>query len=1354
MRISLDAFFRLRAYRRIILSLCFIWSFQGAIAQNGTYGISTPSAIGKFLNDSLPNLTPSLTSTSVDTWTVENAFPNIDFVDPVDMRHYPGTNKFLIAGKNGQLWTFENDPNVSTRTLFLDITAQVRINGDCGVLGVIFHPEFGQAGSPNRGYFYVYYRYTVDKSRNDHLAYFRLSRFTVPDSQSVADPNSEYVLIQQYDRHDWHNGGSMFFHPQEGFLYLILGDEGGSNDAFDSAQKIDASFFSGLLRIDVDKDSTRSHPIRRQPLSPGVPPTGWPGSYSQGYFIPDDNPWVNTDSSTLEEFWAIGFRSPFRMAYDEPTGDIWVGDVGQGLREEVSIVKKGDNTQWPYYEGFNRKGNQPIPSPIIGNEKPPLFEYRRTDGSSVIGGLVYRGTKWASTLGGKYIFSDNVVQNIWTVDYYNTGSTDKEIIATIPFETDVWKDGVSHIYMDSVGEVYILQLAGHNRSGGRIYKLAPESESVTPIVAPALLSETGAFTDLASLTPAAGVVPFEPNLTFWSDSSLKKRWVALPNDGTHDEPGEQIQFSENGEWTFPNGTVFIKHFDFPIDETTPGVTQKIETRFTVKGDDGQFYFLTYRWREDESEADLVSGAQDRTLTIQTASGTKNQVWHYPSNTECITCHNSASKQVLGANTRQLNGDLLYPSSGTTANQLATMNHLNWFYSSLNEADLPNYITVSPIQDTQLPLEDRALSYLDVNCGYCHRPEGLQTPFDLRLTTPLANQGIIDVDPGNNLGIAGAKLILPGDTSKSVIYQRLNSLHESVMMPPLAKNRLDKEGRDLIAAWINSMVTDTIAPSVPTGLVANDIQQTQVSLIWNASTDNIQVAGYQVFQDGNTQPIDTVDTLGIVINGLAPDSIYFFAVAAFDTSGNVSNQSNSIQVQTLPDDPCEGTQDVIIDPAGPFAEDAGIQSLSASPLGGTWFGAADSNGNFDPSIGQGTYEVIYTYDFGAGCSKADTIDITVGAPTDPCYNTAEVVIDPAGPFAEDAGAQILTATPLGGVWSGAADSNGNFDPSIGQGTYELIYTYDFGNGCSKADTIDIIVGAPTDPCYNTVDVVIDPAGPFAEDAGAQSLTASPIGGTWSGVADSNGNFDPSIGQGTYEVIYTYDFGNGCLKADTIDIIVGAPTDPCYNTVDVVIDPAGPFAEDAGFQSLSASPIGGTWSGAADSNGNFDPSIGQGTYEVIYSYDFGNGCSKADTIDIIVGAPTDPCYNTADVVIDPAGPFAEDAGVQSLSASPIGGTWSGAADSNGNFDPSIGQGTYELIYTYDFGNGCTKADTIDIIVGASTDPCYNTADVVIDPAGPFAEDAGFQSLSAPIGGTWSGAADSNGNFDPSIGQGTYE
>ncbi|MEM9722779.1 MAG: PQQ-dependent sugar dehydrogenase, partial [Bacteroidota bacterium] len=993
--------------------LVFLQNYPGQVmAQGGNYGVNSPIAIGKFLNDSLPSLTPSNSSTEVNSWTVENAFPNIDFLDPLDMRHYPGTNRFLVAGKGGHIWTFENNPNASSKTMFLDLSDSVKIAGDGGLLGVIFHPEFGQSGSPNRGYVYIYYRYLHDRSIS-HLyqpAYLRLSRFTVPDNTPFqADPNSELVMIQQYDQHEWHNGGSMFFGPVDSMLYLIVGDEGGANDEFESAQKLDLALMSGILRLDVDqRGGSISHPIRRQPQPTAAPLIGWPPTYSQGYFIPNDNPWVNPDSSVLEEFWAIGMRSPHRMWYDPPTGDIWFGDIGQGQREEISIVHKGDNAQWPYREG-NRVTGKPVPSPLIGTDTPPLLDYPRTDGSSVIGGVLYRGAKWANSLGGKYIFSDNVVQTVWTVDYYNTGSNQKEVITTIPFETDEWKDGVAHIYTDSAGEVYILQLAGHRTEGGKIYKLASESESLVPIQAPSLLSQTGAFSNLATLAPSPGVIPYEPNITFWSDSSLKKRWLALPNDGTHDTQGEQIQFSEDAEWTFPNGTVFIKHFDFPIDETTPGVTKKIETRFVVKGDDGIHYFLTYRWREDESDADLVTATQgeDRILNITTASGTKQQTWHYPSNSECITCHNSASKQVLGINTRQMNGDLLYPGTGNSSNQLATMNHLNWFYTSLDEANISSYDYLSSENELNESLEQRARSYLDVNCAYCHRPGGLQTSFDFRYSTPIANQGILNGNVGNTLGIQGAKLVIPGDTSRSIVYQRLKYLHENVVMPPLGKSRIDEVGKKLIADWINSL--DEEAPTVPTGLVAINVQDSSIHLSWNSSTDNIEVTGYQVFQDGSSQPIATVDTPGILLTGLTPLTTYLFAIAAYDSAGNVSNQSVSIAVQTLPSDPCNGTAPVSITSAGPFPQDAGAQQLSATPTGGTWSGSADVNGIFDPNVTQGNYEVYYAYDFGGGCIKEDTITVIVGQPTDPCFGTEAVSITPAGPFAQDAGAQQLTAT---------------------------------------------------------------------------------------------------------------------------------------------------------------------------------------------------------------------------------------------------------------------------------------------------------------------------------------------------------
>jgi len=241
----------------------------------------------------------------------------------------------------------------------------------------------------------------------------RLSRFTINATLDWIDPASEFVLIQQYDRHGWHNGGGMFFGP-DGFLYLTSGDEGGSNDQYESGQKIDLGLFGGVLRIDVDQNPALGHPIRRQPQNPADPPAGWPDSFSQGYFIPDDNPWLDLGGSILEEFWAIGLRSPHRMTHDPVTDTVWIGDVGQGSREEISVAYAGANLQWPYREG-SIAGPKAMPDPLIGIDQPPVYDYPRNTGVCVIGGFVYRGAKWAADLEGKYIFGDHGVRNVWTL---------------------------------------------------------------------------------------------------------------------------------------------------------------------------------------------------------------------------------------------------------------------------------------------------------------------------------------------------------------------------------------------------------------------------------------------------------------------------------------------------------------------------------------------------------------------------------------------------------------------------------------------------------------------------------------------------------------------------------------------------------------------------------------------------------------------------------------------------------------------------------------------------------------------------------------------------------------------------
>ncbi|MEM9721862.1 MAG: PQQ-dependent sugar dehydrogenase [Bacteroidota bacterium] len=919
-----------------------------------TAGLDAPIAIGKFLNNDLPSTTPGST---VSEWTVENAFPNITFVDPVDMRKYPGTNRYVIAGKKGRIWTFENDPNVSTRTLFLDIEDQVRHEGDCGILGVIFHHEFGQANSPNRNYVYVYYRYTqFEQKRNDQLAYVRLSRFEVDPNTQTANKGSEYVMIQHYDRHDWHNGGSMFWHPDTKFLYLIIGDEGGARDEFDSSQKINHGLFGGILRIDVDRRGGNiSHPIRRQPLPPVDPPSGWPGTFTQGYYIPNDNPWVNSNGDNIEEFWAIGLRSPHRMWYDEPTGDIWVGDIGQGAREEISILHKGDNAQWPYKEGF-RNGFKAKPSNLIGNDTPPLLDYDRTVGSSVIGGLVYRGNKWASSLGGKYIFSDNVVQNIWVVDYYNTGNTSSELITTIPFLTDEWKDGVSHIWTDETGEVYILQLGGHGRDGGRIYKLAPKAQG--GITAPKLLSQTGAFKNLNSLTPADGVIPYGVNISFWSDGALKRRWVALPNDGNHNSSEEKIQFSEDGTWVFPKGSVFIKHMDLPIDDTDPSKIKKIETRIMVRGDDGAYYSLTYRWREDESDADLVESTTgaDRTININTGNGTRQYIWHYPSATECRTCHNSGADQVLGVNSRQLNGTIFYPQSGREGNQLTTMNHLNWFDQELSEQLILNVNTLPALSDNSASIESRARAYLDVNCAYCHLPEGVKVNFDARYTTPLEEQNLVLGVPNDDLGTPNARYIAPGNPAASVILTRIHSLEEGIMMPPLAKREIDNEGIEIIRQWINSM--DEVCLNPP-NLTVNPSDPSSCDGLGSVSVIENPIGGTFELRNTANEVVEDLDNLPIGTYS------YTYTRGVCEESGTIEISSpNSPDVRLEAFDGVE-----IIDE--PFLLTGG------TPAGGTYTGPGVTNNVFDPQeAGPGKHDIVYTYVNGDGCDGTATAIIAV------------------------------------------------------------------------------------------------------------------------------------------------------------------------------------------------------------------------------------------------------------------------------------------------------------------------------------------------------------------------------------------
>lgn len=324
---------------------------------------------------------------------------------------------------------------------------------------------------------------------------------------------------------------------------------------------------------------------------------------------------------------------------------------------------------------------------------------------------------------------------------------------------------------------------------------------------PSTLSATGAFSDLGSLTTRSGLIEYDVNSPLWTDGAAKKRWLAIPNDGVADAAAEKIGFSETGAWQFPKGSVLVKQFDLPVSEANPSVLRRMETRFLVHGDDGVYYGVTYRWREDGMDADLLLDGEDANITITTAAGgTKQQVWSFPSRADCRSCHNTTAGHVLGPRTHQMNRDLLYMATGRTDNQLRALNHLGLFSPALNESAIGGFARSVAVTDTAHPLETRVRSYVDANCSHCHQPGNLATTFDARFTTALDSQNLINGPVLYDLGIADARVIAPQSLEQSIMHRRLSvvGLHQ---MPPIGRNTVDEAAVATLRDWIMTLPVD-------------------------------------------------------------------------------------------------------------------------------------------------------------------------------------------------------------------------------------------------------------------------------------------------------------------------------------------------------------------------------------------------------------------------------------------------------------------------------------------------------------------------------------------------------------------
>jgi glucose/arabinose dehydrogenase len=330
---------------------------------------------------------------------------------PVGMAVREGDPSLYVAERTGRVMAIR-DGRVDTRPV-LDLSGRVSLGGEQGLLGLEFSPD-GR---------YLYVNYT-DLRGDTHVTEFEMGA-------RRAQPGSGRDVLVVDQPFSNHNGGNLAFGP-DGYLYIGLGDGGSSGDPLGNAQSLD-TLLGKMLRIDPRPAAGRA------------------------YSIPEDNPFVGTEDAR-PEIWAYGLRNPWRYSFDRETGDLWIADVGQAVREEIDFQPAssggGENYGWNLFEGT---------VPFEGGDLPdavrPILEYGRDQGATVIGGYVYRGTDIPG-LRGAYVYGDFFNPSLWAI--VREG---RRVAARAELGVEV--PNLSAFGEDLDGELYTLSLSGP------VFRLAP-----------------------------------------------------------------------------------------------------------------------------------------------------------------------------------------------------------------------------------------------------------------------------------------------------------------------------------------------------------------------------------------------------------------------------------------------------------------------------------------------------------------------------------------------------------------------------------------------------------------------------------------------------------------------------------------------------------------------------------------------------------------------------------------------------------------------------------------------------------------------------------------------------------------
>lgn len=609
--------------------------------------------------------------------------------------------------------------------LVLDISNRLDTYWERGLVGITHDPDFPL--SP-----YLYMVYVAKEPYTHHV----ISRFTLEGNR--VDPNSELVLLRGDDQSKisgrvpaGHQGGPIRFGP-DGRLYVGVGEQLNS-----MASQSLTTIQGKILRINPD------------------------GS------IPEDNPFYRQTYGKYRSIYAYGIRNPWGMDFMPGTDRLFESDVGQSSFEEINEIFWGQNYGWPLAEGVSE----------IGGYTNPVYTYTPTTGRSIGGGEFYPVSgNFPKEWRGKYFFSDWASNWVKAIDVENTDDIldfAKDLDSPVWIESHpdgslwvlsrgtIWRDGKR--FEENAGNLARFQYVGEGKGGNQEDAL------------PETLSAMGLFSNVKELKVAKDTLEFALNAPVWQPGVVLRNWIKLPKKGT-------IQFSEDEDWVFPEGTIIAQHYDTTSDN-------RHETHVYWSRGDGSYRAAAYAWSTGADDPTLI-----KTSVVKTIHGS-DVLWISPGPERMLRAENALVGFVPQFNTRQLN----------VGSQIEEWSKRGLFSKPIKKSQLDKLPKLVGLNDLGASLDLRVRSYFDSNCAVCHHPGGpSRGNFDARFFTPLEKQQIVYGElMAGDMGILNAKLAVPGDPDSSILYQRMKT-KDAFKMPPVAIHGKDSPALPLVEKWINNL----------------------------------------------------------------------------------------------------------------------------------------------------------------------------------------------------------------------------------------------------------------------------------------------------------------------------------------------------------------------------------------------------------------------------------------------------------------------------------------------------------------------------------------------------------------------